>query len=866
MITRLKSHIFSFLPVLVALLAGLAMTSCADDMVAPETGGETPGNGEFTVTIKCAETTTRATEDGDDSLNENLIETVTVCLWPNGGDWLSSQEPMYMETFPGINRNGSATLRLPLTEDMISKLFNADASRTCRIFVAVNVDPGTAKTVDELRALAVSSTFDSRQKQSSFTMDGDGEAKYISAGNISAATAEIEVRRSAARIDLQLDVTENVTETVNGYEVVWTPDLSKMRVMLHNGVKDSQLDPRPKEVVAEGRFDTPASLTYSFAKKTSGDAAATEEYPYAQGIPFYTYPNLWDNNQKDPVSDVDGITYMTLSIPWTPDGGKSYRTCYYRVPVVNSEITELVRNTSYHVRLRVSMLGSFVPEKPYEVEPLSYSAAKWGTENIDVDINEVRYLVVDQNDFEVDNESNITIPFYTSHETEVISAKMTFSRFNFSDEGTEFDITVTDTQNKQSLTKGKEAVFTTDFKNDKNNSSLTVKHELKAWIPKDANGKSVDLTNGDKKYEASTRKRTQTQADINKVLNTISYYVKDKTVDEYSKVVFEVTVQHSDKVGTNDFKETVKITQYPAMYISSVKNYTNTGDAVFDYSGGHGSTYINNNYTGLTGLNETASGGKAKGWMTSIGLHSAEGYLNWNPNMYLITVSTFNDSTNYRIGDPRIDKINNDLGDSTMGTEQKTAWGGETINGVAVTGFVKANSLYYEGTKKRTLTYYYPTDEADRSKRIIAPKFRICSSYAGTGKILTRALARRRAAAFQEMGYAAGRWRLPTYAEVEFVMQLAADLKIPRLFGRTSGATWYYWCANGAAEVPAKTAGEGHIQPSLKNLAATDTQRARFVYDEWYWGKETLQKITPTPAVGTPQYEFTWGDRPINTK
>lgn len=864
---RLKSYICSIIPVLAAFIAGLAMSACTDDVAAPEINGDASCDGDFTVTIKCAGETTRATEEGDDSLNENLIESVTICLWPNGGDWLTSDEPMYMETFTGLNKKGTATLRLPLTMEMIDGLFNVDGSKTCQMFVAVNVIPDATKvkTVDALRALAISSPFDSKMKQESFTMDGDGVATFVEVGNIRTASAEIEVRRSAAKLDLHLDVTDKVTETLNDKVVEWTPDYSNMRVMLHNGVKDSQLDPNPKEVSPEARFNTPDELSYKFELKESAEPAASREYPYAQITPFYTYPNSWAPDEQNPMAVVEGMTYMTLSIPWTSDGGLSYRTCYYRVPVIKPELSEIVRNTSYHVRLKVSMLGSFIPEKPFEVEPLNYSAARWGTENIDIDINEVRYLVVDQNEFEVDNESTITIPFYTSHETVVTSATMTFYRFNFSDEGSQFAVKVTDAQNETSKEKGGRAVYTTTFNNNRNNSSLKVSHTLKVWTPKDADGNTVDLTNGDKKYAASTRKRTQTTTDINNVLKKISYYTRS-SADEYSKVVFKVTVQHQDMQGTSNFKETVTITQYPAMYISAVKNYTKTGDTAFDYSGGYGSTYINKNYAKIDGLDlSKPSGGISNGWMTSIGLNSTS-YLNWNPNMYLVTVSTFNDSTNYRIGDPRIDKINNALGDSGMGSKHTTAWAGGSVGGVQCDGFATATSLYYEDTKQRTLSYYYPTDEATKTLRMIAPKFRICSSYAGTGPILTRALARRRAAAYQEMGYAAGRWRLPTYAEVEFLMQLSADLKIPRLFGTTNSGTWIYWCANGGAVVPPKTAGAGNINPSLDtSLAASSLCRARFVYDEWFWGEETLKKIS-NPTAGKPEYTFTWGDKPINMR
>lgn len=178
-------------------------------------------------------------------------------------------------------------------------------------------------------------------------------------------------------------------------------------------------------------------------------------------------------------------------------------------------------------------------------------------------------------------------------------------------------------------------------------------------------------------------------------------------------------------------------------------------------------------------------------------------------------------------------------------------------------GFKDGNAI--EGGT-RTLKYYYPTQAGAATQQIIAPKFRICSSYAGTGPGLNWVRARLRAAAFQEMGYPAGRWRLPTYSEVEFVMKLSAEYKIPRLFGRSDATTWYYWCAQGEVVVPGKTDPNQTIDLRTdRNNTANNYQRARFVYDEWYWGSEMIDKAPPA-GQQYPEYPFTWGDAPrLNT-
>ncbi len=847
---RLKKHIYPFL-LSMALASTALIAGCSDDIDFPvESPSPAPVEDAFTIQIKCAEVSTRATEAGDDALNENLIKSATVCLWPNGADWTSSSEPMYMETFRDINSVGSATLRLPITQDMAASLFNVDESKSCQIFVAVNVEPGDVKTVDELRKLAITSSFGEKQKQDSFVMDGDGTVQMYDLNGTLGAMASVEVARSASKFTLHLDVKDEVEEVVAGNKLTWKPDLNNMRVQLNNGVKNSMVDPVASEVKKEDYFSTSPELVYSFLKDES-----SSDYPYVQSIPLYSYPNQWTGKENG--NEAANMTHLTLIVPWSSDGGKSYRTCYYRVPVTDLDKLETVRNTSYHIRLKVGVLGSFVPDEPAEIENLSYGAVNWGKENIDVDINEVRYLVVDQNTFEVNNEEEIDIQFYSSHSTEVIEATMTFYRFNFSDQGTGFPVTVTQTQNALSKTNTGKSVFTASFSNS--TKKLTVNHPLKVFTPMDRNKREVDLTNGDLKYGKSDRPKTQTDALIKAKTDQIAYYTQTN-VDEYSKVEFTVTVQHTDMKGTGNFKETVTITQYPAMYISSITNYVAAGATSFNYTGAQGSTMINGNYTNFDTA-ESASGGLSNGWTTSIGLKTSN--LNWNPNLYLITITRLPQGSTYHIGDPRSDKINNYLSNGNVDVENKTAWTGEKIGTLSVEGFKDAVSEYPTKGARRKLAYYYPTKEDETSKKMIAPKFRVCSSYGGTGKILTRSLARRRAAAYQELGYAAGRWRLPTYSEIQFLMQLSADLKIPRLFGRSDALTWHYWSANGAVAVPGKADPSHNLDPYLQPASYGDdkVERARFVYDEWYWGEETLKQIS-NPTSTRPKYEFTWGDRP----
>ena len=107
---------------------------------------------------------------------------------------------------------------------------------------------------------------------------------------------------------------------------------------------------------------------------------------------------------------------------------------------------------------------------------------------------------------------------------------------------------------------------------------------------------------------------------------------------------------------------------------------------------------------------------------------------------------------------------------------------------------------------------------------------------------MTLETARYRCASYQEDGYPAGRWRLPTAAELKFVGKLCAERKIPTLF--TDGNS--YWCASGGFTFD--------IDDGTFN-EANSANYVRCVYDDWYWGGDRVESAVTT---------FTWGDAPRN--
>lgn len=285
----------------------------------------------------------------------------------------------------------------------------------------------------------------------------------------------------------------------------------------------------------------------------------------------------------------------------------------------------------------------------------------------------------------------------------------------------------------------------------------------------------------------------------------------DNTRNNYDYVPYTVTVEVTMTVGTSTFKETIVFTQYPAMYI--------TADQNTDYTDGSGNSdkygyiFLNGTYYYYNSWRDNGYAGEYDFWGSITGLSGN----NANPNMYVINVSSL-DSNDYLIGDPRcLD------GSETVSLDRNESWTSapNLSSGKTVTGPQN----------------YLPTSA--NTPTVIAPKFRIASSYGKTSGI-TFAEAKKRCASYQEDGFPAGRWRVPTKAEIAYITKLSAKKYIPTLFNNGGN----YWNASGTITSPDNNTGEVSEKTSGSNVFV------RCVYDEWYWSDKC--------DINT----FTWGDAP----
>lgn len=265
-----------------------------------------------------------------------------------------------------------------------------------------------------------------------------------------------------------------------------------------------------------------------------------------------------------------------------------------------------------------------------------------------------------------------------------------------------------------------------------------------------------------------------------------SKVILNHTIPPTMYVPYDVTVQVEHKSGYPSVTpETIVFTQYPPIYISAnrsngyvfVNGYENNRDRdpVYD-----------NMYNDIGSLTRR----------TVITNGSGE---NNNPNNYIINISALSSTSNLAIGNVR----------------------GERDN-----------------LRNLNLNDYHPGKRDQTTRTLVAPSIMIASSYAKTHS-MSKSAAEKRCASFQENGYPAGRWRLPTYAEVEFIVGLSNAGLIPSLF--ETDINNGYWCAYGRIYGPKNNTqfyDETNINVSV-----------RCVYDIWYWGNEHATGTAARSAI-----------------
>lgn len=686
----------------------------------------------------------------------------------------------------------------------------------CTVFIVANLPSdkvNATATLADLKAIEVSETFldgDSPlapdAEALNFIMTGQKQVKGTSL-SVDKATAEvIDLSRLAVKITYTVNVLKSREETANGITETWTPMLggNNVRMYPQNVVKNALLgavdELYPTTLTTGNATEVVVSSDEPSKWEESGNYYTTKE-PLG---PYYTYPNNWEEGGAD--------TFVKIIVPWqvtrVQNGNVIYsaqREVYYKV-LLPDPMT--LSNTWY--QLEINLAPGTENEPEVEVEAV-YRVADWiggGEEGVDGVLKDIKYLIVDRSDETaiggsssfVTYTTGISIPYSASNPVIFKVVEGSFTDFS-NQTPSEFTFVDLNAQGNPVLhrpNQGDNDRKHLGYINGTNWTEVTNVSTINSWFKFD-NGSDVGAPEG---YLVMNH-------DLNADL-TSRYF-------DASPYTFTVDIYLQRDMT---LVERVVIVQYPQTYIEAQKSTTKSSGSNFS-----GYIFINGQSTVTSGSGATTD------WTGIFTIGSSYG--SSNDNMYILTTGVLSDSSK-RLGDPR---------ETTSYNAAKNV-GSTAPAGQQVPTLVTAPAA--DGSGNRSMQNYHPTDAA-KSPTFIAPKLRISSAFGRRGGNnsggndndnyrYNYASAWNRCAAYQEDGYPAGRWRLPTEAEILYVNTLANRGFIPQMF---YSRTTPYWSAT-----PGRATQGGEWVSVLQ--AST-----RCVYDDWYWGSE--------PVAGA-QNTFMWGD------
>lgn len=378
--------------------------SVEDDIVTPDTQ---PKNG-LSIHLRSSEVVTRATQTGEDDLNENKIERAELLVFNAEGKRTSDGYRSF--TFTGTDATAIIASGNWQAND---KLFDKGSDAEYDIYVVANAHGGetslqNVKTLLELQnAVDVDADIWKFEKANidgsqyagkRFAMSGV-QTGFIPSVHEENYTIEVVLQRVAVRVEVNISFAEE-------FKKKFTPTgfYGSLRNYATKGLllADRESSFSDRGLAGNGANEPQAaSRTHDYDKCTAQ-------------LLLYTYPANWGN-------DVMSETFVLLNMPGNYNGGEGdpengqKLSNYYKIPVRvgGADANVLKRNTIYRVNVKIDRLGQEELDKPVELKP-QYEVIPWETVNIDVDGSSVNYLELLKNEIVMKNIDSSDEEYFTS--------------------------------------------------------------------------------------------------------------------------------------------------------------------------------------------------------------------------------------------------------------------------------------------------------------------------------------------------------------------------------------------------------------------------------------------------------------------
>ena len=786
-------------------IAALLLASCSEKELNPNVEGPADHCIELTFSNVHPSLETKAAIRGVNEYNENLIQKVDCFFYPNGA---TDSPAVFTAMGRGVKVREVAsdslvyTVKIFFTDDDAEAMFGNSTSGTCQAYVICNapLSYGSDTSVDALKDLILEHDFSAQIKQGSFVMSANEPATVTltttgtGANAVTSASGLIKVMRSAAKMQLYFLIPSELYDPENNE--TWYPAMDiGVQIRMANLVKRGKVNGNYSVQTAD--YVTTRYRNVESVNTLEGASAVPgmTEYNYTS-IPFYSYPQNWHDLS-------DYAPAFVFRIPWRMGSNSNYEYRTYQLSP-NMSGLKFEANHYYRSYVKISSLGGADDEHYVTITDASYIILDWLDESTTAGQGAVpgalttyKYLVVDQDKIELNNE----VYAYYTYVTSSPLNKIKFTSIEY----------INNLQNPPH--------------------------------------KTYTFTGSTGEKETATGSVSFT---VDTKTNTFSYDFSEPGVvtlyhpltDVYTQWIVHATIYNQDGCSQD-----IVMTQNPSIRLEC--NYDNKGDVFVD---GH--------------FNRVTDAKFGLRWQNT-GNYGAD-------NLYYYTSNTT--STNhYQVGTKRVDGVDynyNDYGSISRGKEsgEQPIYTTEVnvtsfntgnytyscvIDGVASNPEyligdprVKASSvyaswtlhpyLYWTGSAQAYDYWESPGDilittQDPAKQNYIAPRFLVSSTLNGQSQKPGFNNAVKRGAVYQEAGYPAGRWRLPTEAELAFLYERQFDKTIPELFGSGKQyltASGRYMTIDGQSKTVTFT--------SLTNLNAatsnTGNPSSRLVYDLWYWG------------------------------
>ena len=811
------------------ILAAALFASCSEGL--DNVGGQ-PSDGDFVIdlSVQCAKGISSRVDaeqwPGLDKYNENTVAYVDWYIFKSSDDTedalLSGRENITQE---GDETTGLATTDLKVVEldmgDVVS-----DSQRSFYVYTIANMPDVThdemGTTLAELKDLALKSEFNVNpfSAQESFVMTAGQGFTFTDTdkGKLKVITNKLSRLSSKVTINMNvipaIDQLKTLSNGNRDYVRTWYPVLENVEVYLSFANQETKISAETVSYNQDGFFTynraafTPA---YSYPG-LEGDpvetipSAVTPDWNdnswkwNVTGTPFYSYPMTW-------TTDSPQAPFIKVILPWvayeetatyetTEEGGRTFKSAtrnksgsflsqefYYKIPLPG---TELKANDWFDLSFDVEILGSTSDELPIDLAG-RYCVVDWSDPNIQAggELKQGRYLSTASDTLYIYGADSLEVPVISSHALATGASVVTKREVYYN--GTWVNAT-------NSTATG---------------SSINQLRNLRT--------RGLDVYASEDGHSAITFK-DKLNATINDQLDCFP-------------MRFTLHLSHSD--GNGPTKDIV-IVQYPSIHISSKPG----GSAMVDgYYGNVGNRYRRrDNYPSYDyyhngTLRESDSGNDLNG-NVRVPYGRIARYVNSQLSLTVLTITSFDAASKkytisgnereYMIADPR-----QASGYSTA--DYNTTYGLNDRRRPLVPYYDGTRNVEWNEAAAKIMIGSRTTPNFIAPKIIIASRWSRMVTSNGSAENGYDAM-ERRCATYQEAGYPAGRWRLPTEAEVNFVANLQRLRFIGNLFSGDG------WVSNGTA-----------VQIGTNSVSLIQTgNTARCVYDAWYWGED--------PEVPVGQY------------